>query len=113
MESKFFNEWIRPVLLGLAVVGITWILKEFWGNIEMKHIISFLITFLPIIVGLFAFFLYWVVRDYLKMRRFNNKLEKWIGLFSYKDSKGHYSDLKGKIKRYIREELENDTTIRK
>ena len=36
-------------------------------------------------------------------------LKKWICLFSYSDKKGKYNNLKGKIKRYISEELENVT----
>jgi predicted membrane protein len=41
------------------------------------------------------------------------EFKKWIGRLSYKDEKGSYSDLKGKIKFYIREELEKNTTLKK
>ena len=34
------------------------------------------------------------------------KITNWIGRFKYDHTKGSYSDLKGKIKFYIREELE-------
>jgi hypothetical protein len=71
---------------------------------------SFIITFSPVIIGFFTFLLYWIIADYIKLRRFSNDLKKWIGLFSYKDS---YSDLKGKIKLYIKEELEKNTMLKK
>lgn len=114
MKSEVFKEWIKPIILGLIIAGITWALREFGGNMEIKkHIISFIITFSPIIIGFFVFFLYRIVADYIKLRRFSNDIIKWIGRFSYQDTKGGYSDLKGKIKRYIQEELEKESADRK
>ncbi|MGA2465231.1 MAG: hypothetical protein ABSH06_12875 [Thermodesulfobacteriota bacterium] len=109
MGSKVFNEWFKPIFSGVVIAVITWVLKEFWGYKEMnQHIISFFVTFSPVIIGLFTFFLYWIIADYIKLRRFSNDLKKWIRYFSYPDGKGGYlyTDLKGKIKRYIQEELE-------
>ncbi len=42
-----------------------------------------------------------------------SELSKWIGRFSYRDDKGSYIDLRGKIKRYIQEELEKESTNQK
>jgi len=114
VKTQFINEWVKPILSGLVVTIITWILKEFWNDMEIKqHIISFIITFSPIIIGFFVFLIYRHILDHIRLRHFNNDLEKWIGLLSYKDDKGSYADLKGKIKRYIREELENGTMSKK
>ena len=35
------------------------------------YIVDFIITFSPIIVGLLAFFIYWLIRDYRKLRKFS------------------------------------------
>lgn len=48
------------------------------------------------------------IRQYKKLTNEFNDLKEWVGLFSYKDGRGEYSDLKGKIKRYIQEELEKE-----
>ncbi len=124
MKSEFFKEWIQPILVALIAAGIAWALKEFWRTGMNKHLISLIITFSPIIIGFFVFCFYWIIKDYLKLRhsiqysknggkgketdllrKEINDLKKWIGLFSYKDK---YSNLKGKIKLYISEELEKN-----
>ena len=113
---RIFDEWIKPIILALVISGITWFLKEFGGFKEVKeHIISFVVTFSPIIIGFIVFFMYWTIRDYIKLRRFCNKANKWIKLFSYKDKDGNllYSDLKGKIQCYIREALEENSMLKK
>lgn len=37
----------------------------------MNHIISFLITFSPVFIGLFVFFIHCIIKDYRKLRQFN------------------------------------------
>ncbi len=56
--------------IGVATGLTTWMLQEFYGDIKMaKHVISFLITFSPVIIGFFAVCIYWVIADYLKFRK--------------------------------------------
>jgi len=84
--------------------------KLIWEAISMNRLFwiwrAFVVEFWPMWFGLLLGLLCWGIMDYIKLRRFNNNLKKWIGLFSYKDDKGSYNDLKGKVKRYIQEELE-------
>ncbi|MBW2643689.1 MAG: hypothetical protein JRC89_10050 [Deltaproteobacteria bacterium] len=77
----------------------------------------FILELWPMWIGLLVALLYWIVRDYIQLRqlrsdftnfkkdltKFKNDLNDWIGLRSYES---RYFDLKGKIKTYIREELE-------
>jgi hypothetical protein len=60
------------------------------------------------LIFLISYFLWKLNRGINELNRFNNDLTRWIGFFSYRDSKGVvlYTDLKGKIKQYIKEELE-------
>jgi fructose-specific phosphotransferase system IIC component len=107
------NWLLKGIVIGIISAILAFFVQHYgefiMGNIG-NLVKSFLITFWPLIVGLLVFFLYWIIADYIKLRRFTNNLTQWIGLFSYQDSKGSYSNLKGKIKRYIEEELEKDST---
>jgi hypothetical protein len=103
--KRIWESILAGIIVGLIFQG----LEKFGGINIMKFIYqSFVVELWPMWIGLLVALLYWMIRDYIKLRRFINNLEKWIGLFSYKDSKGSYSDLKGKIKLYIREELEKN-----
>lgn len=112
------ENWLFKGIIIAIISAIAAFLAQHYGEFIMSNIgnliKSFLITFSPLIIGLLVFFLYWIIVDYVKLRRFNNKLEKWIGYFAYPDSKGDYlyTDLKGKIKRYIAEELEEESRNR-
>ena len=83
--------------------------KLIWEAISMDRLLwrwrAFVVDFWPMWFGLLLGLLCWGILDYIKLRRFNNYLKKWIGLFSYTDDKGSYNDLKGKIKRYVQEGL--------
>ncbi len=69
MKGKL-SDWIAAFIIGVISGIASWILIEFWKDEQaMKHIISFLITFSPVFIGLFAFFIYWLVQDYRKIRR--------------------------------------------
>ncbi len=93
---------IESIIAGLVVTVSLKALEGYGGIDIMKSIYqTFIVGLWPIWIGLLIASLCWIVMDYIKLRRFNKKLEKWIGLFS---SRNRYSDLKGKIKYYIREE---------
>ena len=107
------ESWFVKGLIFAFISAILAFFAQHYGEFIMNNIgnliKSFLVTFSPLIIGALVFFVYWIMVGYVKMRRFDSKVEKWIGLFSYKDDKGSYSDLKGKIKRYIQEELEKES----
>ena len=70
MEGKIVN-WIRPIICGLIVAFIIWVLGKLWESEKMKtYLIDFLITFSPVIIGFLAFLIYWFIRDYRKLRKF-------------------------------------------
>lgn len=97
---------IESVSVGIFLIIISKALEEYGPIDIMKSIYQhFIIELWPMWIGLIAAFLYWIIRDYIQLKRFNNDLKKWIGLFSYGDK---YSDLKGKIKLYIKEEIEKE-----
>lgn len=105
---------IESVIGGLILAIILKALERYGGINIMRSIYeTFIVGLWPMWVGLLGALLYWIITDYIKLRRFSNDLKKWIGLFSYKDSKGSYSDLKGKIKRYVQEELEKNSMLKK
>ena len=112
------DNWLLKGFVIAIVSAIAAFLVQHYGESILNNIEnlvkSFLITFSPVIVGLLAFFIYWIIADYIKLRRFNGTLERWIGYFTYPDKKGGYlyTDLKGKIKRYIQEELEMEAKNR-
>jgi len=98
---------LESIIGGLVVGFVLKGLEKYGGISIMKSIYqTFIVELWPLWIGLLAALLYWIITDYIKLRRFSNDLIKWIGLFSYQDDKGGYSNLKGKIKRYIAEELE-------
>jgi hypothetical protein len=102
------KEILKSILIGVIVGILLKALDKYGGIDAMKSIYqTFVVELWPMWIGLLVASLYWIVVDYARLRRFKNKLEKWIGFFSYQDNKGGYIDLKGKIKRYIQEELEN------
>jgi hypothetical protein len=105
MRRWVMGDIIKSVIAGSIILVVSKIL-EVYGGIKIIRSLyqSFIIELWPIWIGLLAASLYWIISDYIKLRRFKNKVEKWIGLFSYKD---RYNDLKGKIHFYIKEELEN------
>lgn len=103
---------IESVIGGLIVAFLLKGVEKYGGINIMKSIYqTFMVELWPIWIGLLTALLYWTITDYIKLRRFCNFLEKWIGFFSYPDKNGgsYYSDLKGKIKRYIQEELEKES----
>ena len=108
-ENWFFKGIVIAIISAIAAFFVQHYGEFIMSNIG-NFIKSFLVTFSPLIIGLLAFFIYWIIADYVKLRRFNHKVEKWIDLFSYKD---RYHDLKGKIQCYIRDELEKESAERK
>lgn len=61
MKGEIKN-WIASIMIGSLISIIEWCLSEFWGNESMKqHIISFLVTFSPLFIGLLGFLLYWFI----------------------------------------------------
>lgn len=69
MKAKV-GDWIIAFLIGIASGLATWILIEFWKDKEMmKHIISFLVTFSPVFIGLLAFSIYWFVKFQINVYR--------------------------------------------
>jgi len=103
------KEILRSIVIGVIVGLLLKALDKYGGIDAMKSIYqTFIVELWPMWIGLLAASLYWIIADYIKLRRFSKDLKKWIGYFSYPDGKGGYLyiDLKGKIKRYIQEELE-------
>jgi hypothetical protein len=109
-------KWIERIALliaiisGLKVIGIMNIfacLKTFWIQLtawQFLLILSIMILLCSFII--FLVNLYQKTNDIINdFTTFKNDMKKWIGLFSYRDK---YSDLKGKIKTYIREEFEKE-----
>ena len=116
--KKWFLQW-GPIIIALFGVFYPFV-KDLIAWFNEAHMtyeqIGFKIfTTLSIcyLIFLISYFLWKLNRNINELHRFNNDLKKWIGLFSYQDSKGGYIDLKGKIKRYIEEELEKESTDRK
>lgn len=73
------KNWVRPIICGLLIALVTWFSKYLWETGKMKtYIVDFIITFSPIIVGLLAFFIYWLIRDYRKIRTFSYEHEHAI-----------------------------------
>jgi hypothetical protein len=102
---------IESVIAGLIILFVSKGLERFGGPNIMKSIYqTFILELWPIWLGLLVALFYWITVDYLKLRRFANQLKEWIGYFSYPDKKGGflYTNLKGKIKQYIQEELEKE-----
>lgn len=62
------KDWISPFISGVVSSLVLWILKEF-NEDTMKHIVSFIITYLPIIVGLLVFFVFLFINDYRRLRK--------------------------------------------
>ena len=107
--KRLIESIITGVILTLLLKAL-----EKYGSINIMESIyqNFIKELWPIWIGLLVAISYWIIRDYIQLRRFNSGLKKWIGLFSYKDKeKGGYSDLKGKVKLYIKEELEKANKI--
>ena len=105
------REIIKSVIAGFIIIIVSKALEVYGGISIMKSIYqTFVIELWPIWIGLLAASLYWIISDYIKLRRFRNKVDKWIDLYSYKD---RYHDLKGKIQCYIKDELEKNTTFKK
>jgi hypothetical protein len=100
---------IESVIAGVIVAFISKGLGKYGGIDIMRSVYqTFVVELWPIWIGLLGALVYWIVIDYIKVRRFINDLIKWIGYFSYPNKEGGYlyTDLKGKIKQYIKEELE-------
>lgn len=112
------ENWFLKALAIAIISAIAAFFVQRYGDFIMSNtgnlIKSFFVTFSPLFIGLLVFFIYWIIADYVKLRRFRNDLIKWIGYFAYPDSKGGhlYTDLKGKIKRYIQEELDKESQNR-
>jgi hypothetical protein len=97
---------LESIISGLVIAFLLKALDKY-GGIESIYQ-TFIVELWPIWIGLLTALLYWFIADHIRLRRFTNNLRQWIGFFSYRDSNGVvlYIDLKGKIKQYIREELE-------
>jgi hypothetical protein len=116
--KKWFLRW-GPIII--ALFGVFYPFSKdlaVWFNeahMTYEQIGFKIFTILSIcyIVFSISYFLWKLRKNISELDRFNNNLEKWIGLFSFQDDKGSYVDLKGKIKRYIQEELEKESTERK
>jgi hypothetical protein len=104
---------VESVIAGLITAFILKGLEKYGGINVMKSIYqTFIVELWPIWVGFLVALFYWVIADFIKMHRFTNHLIEWIGFFSYQDDKSGYNNLKGKIKRYIEEELEKESLKR-
>ncbi|HMK77857.1 MAG TPA: hypothetical protein VK568_16995 [Thermodesulfobacteriota bacterium] len=78
MELK---EWRNPII-GTIISGlVVWALKEF-SEITMKHVISFIITFSPVIIGLIVFLIYLSIKLLRKSYKFKHgeyaSLHEWL-----------------------------------
>ncbi|MDD1777860.1 MAG: hypothetical protein LUQ65_06780 [Candidatus Helarchaeota archaeon] len=121
---KVFWKWIQRAVWLIALVSYLkgWVdmdaIKLFWNDLSPWKLI-FVLSVLIILYEIITF-LYNLKKQVLhiqglgdrisKLEIIINDLKEWIGLFSYKDM---YSNLKGKIKVYIREELEKESTDQK
>jgi cytochrome b subunit of formate dehydrogenase len=100
---------IVVIVSGFKVIGMVNIFTYFntlWTQLTAWQFLLILST-----VILLCSFIMFLVKLHKKINTLIddfNDLKKWIGLFSYKDKKGSYTDLKGKINRYIAEELEKE-----
>lgn len=53
---------IRSIIIGLILAFLEWVQSEFWRNESVKqHIISFLVTFSPLLIGFLGFIMYWLI----------------------------------------------------
>jgi hypothetical protein len=59
-------------LLGPAVISslLTWALQDYAPAMLGQHAWSFFYSFLPLWVGLVVFGLWWLIRDYHRLRRY-------------------------------------------
>ncbi len=100
--KTIYHAMVAGAVSGLVSKGI-----EKYNIINMQSIYqTFIVELWPMWFGMSVFLIYIVIADYIKLRRFSYDVKDWIGIFKSKD----YSNLKGKIKCYIREELENRST---
>lgn len=98
--------WFAAIVSGLKVIGMDNVIiytKEFWSQLTPWQFL--LILSLAVLLCNFIIFLVTLYRRTNSIIQDFNSLKKWIGLFSYRDK---YSDLKGKIKLYIKEEIEKE-----
>ena len=126
-----FGIWIITSIIGQGV--------KKYGDISMLKSLfqTFVIELWPIWFGAVCVVLYLIVRVLMvntkqhelpnqaeinkpfsdrinQLEAAINDLQKWVAPFKHRDNKGSYFDLKGKIQRYIRDELEKyDITIKK
>jgi len=114
---------LESIIVWFVATIVLKALEKYIGVNIMESIFqTFIIELWPIWVGLLIACIYWLVRDYIKLRNsskklmaFKQELREWIGLFEYEDKidrrKG-YSSLAGKINHYLREELELQSLAR-
>jgi hypothetical protein len=79
MELK---HWKGPVFSATISAVVIWALKEF-SEVTMKHLISFLITFSPIIIGFLTFFIHWLIKSFCMSLSFRDgkdetTFHKWL-----------------------------------
>lgn len=74
-------DWRGPAISGAISALVTWALKEF-SEATMKHVVSFLVTFSPILVGFLVFSVHSLIKDYRNSRYFRNMkyeaFHKWL-----------------------------------
>ena len=90
MKIIFQSTIVQMIIAGVVVALIVKGLEIYGPAIIMKSIYQhFVVGLWPMWVGLIAALLYWIIKDYIQLRRFRNKLIKWIGLFAYKIGIAH------------------------
>jgi len=122
-----FWKWLERIAAFTAIISfLKWwdmedimiFLKQLWNSFTAWQFLFFL----SIIVLLYRFVIFLVNIHRLTKELKNvddkignitgniNELKEWIGLLSYKD---RYSDLKGKINFFVKEELEKESRDQK
>jgi hypothetical protein len=122
------NFWFVGIVGGLIANFLYDIFKKYRGESSMDFLYIYLWEKIwPFWIGLaialiykFIKFLVNIGKSTSRVENLNNKidsingnineLKEWIGLLKHKDK---YSDLRGKIRFFAREELEKNTTLKK
>ena len=84
------GNWVGPIISGIVLALVSWVLK----SVDVKQVgemfNNFLTTFWPVLVGFIGFGVYWLIRDYVRLR-------KWVYDRAYDDT-NKYESLDYKIR---------------
>lgn len=62
------TEFSTPIIGSVISSVVAWALKEF-SEATVNHVISFIVTFSPIFIGLLVYFVIWITIDYRKLKK--------------------------------------------